>query len=180
MLLTVIEMRLRPAVAEEFEAVRDFYWELIDLMKDRTDSVGWKKGIYPTDRFLRESIEKKELFVLDGGNGFTACVVLNSRWNEGYEGVSWSVDCPDREVLVPHALAVRSSEQGRGIGKEVVRDIIELAGREGKRTVRLDVLAGNTAAKHLYTGLGFRYVQSKVMYYEDTGWTEFIMYEFVL
>ena len=46
--------------------------------------------------------------------------------------------------------------------------------------VRLDILGTNTAAERLYTGCGFRFVQAKDMFYEDTGWTEYKMYERVL
>lgn len=174
------EIRLRTARAEEYESVRDFYWEVIDLMQGRSDTVGWKKGIYPADDFLRKSIVNGELYVLDGENGYTACVILNSAWNEGYEGCPWSVECGQDEVLVPHALAVYPKVQGRGIGKAVVQDIIETAKTKGMKCIRLDVLRGNTAAERLYTGMGFQFVQAKEMFYEDTGWAEFMMFELAL
>lgn len=149
-------------------------------MKDRSDTVGWKKGIYPTDRFLKDSIQQGELYVLPCGNHYTASVILNSAWNEGYEGLPWSVDCSREEVLVSHALAVHPAQQGQGIGKIVVRNILDIARKMCKKTVRLDILGGNIAAERLYTGMGFTFVQAKDMFYEDTGWTEFKMYEYVL
>lgn len=173
-------MHLRAAAREEFDAIRDFYWSLIDRMQDRTDTVGWKKGIYPSDTFLRESLENNELFVLDGGQGYLASVILNSRWNEGYIGLPWHLDCPRGQVLVPHALAVDPAVQGQGIGTRVVEDILALARAEGKKTVRLDILRGNTAAERLYRRAGFSFVQAKIMFYPDTGWTEFCMYDTVL
>lgn len=173
-------MQLRLADKEEFGSIRDFYWEVIDLMQDRTDTVGWKKGIYPTDRFLEESLEQGDLYVLESEDGLIASVIVNSAWNEGYEGLTWGIDCPAEEVLVPHALAVHPTLQGQGIGKIVVEDVIEIAKDRGKKTVRLDILNGNVAAEHLYTGMGFRYVATKTMFYEDTGWTDFSMYEMIL
>lgn len=174
-------MQLREAKIEELENVRNFYWELIDAMKERDNTVGWKKGIYLSEGFLLESIKRKELYVLDGINSsYAACVIVNSSWNEGYEGCPWSISCTGNDVLVPHALAVNYVMQGKGIGKNVIRDIIEMAKLKGKKTIRLDVLAGNIAAKRLYTKMGFRYVQAKEMFYEDTGWTEYIMYELIL
>ena len=173
-------MDLRAARENEFEAVRAFYWALIDEMQGRTDTVGWKKGVYPTDRFLRESIARGELFVLDGASGYDACTVLNSASNEGYEGVSWGTDCPEEAVLVPHALGVRPAVQGQGIGRRTVGDILALARSLGKKTVRLDILKGNTAAEHLYTGMGFRFVREQCMYYPDTGMTAFLLYEYIL
>lgn len=173
-------MELSLASKNEFLKVHDFYWETIDLMKDRTDTVGWKKGIYPADRFIEESIDNGELYVIRHFGGLSAGVILNSRWNEGYEGVPWSILCGSEDVLVPHALAVHPLLQGQGIGKKVVRDIIDIAKARGMKTVRLDILDGNIAAEKLYTGMGFRFVQAKEMFYEDTGWTGFSMYEMIL
>lgn len=48
--------------------------------------IGWKKGIYPTDEFLRESLLRGELFTLEEDGQLYACTVLNSESNEGYAG----------------------------------------------------------------------------------------------
>ena len=173
-------MNLRLARKEEFEAIRDFYWELIDLMEDQKDTVAWQKGVYPADDFLANSIERGELYVLDREGRIVASVVVNSAWNEGYEGLPWSIDCSPEDALVPHALGVYPKVQGQGIGKIIVADVIELAKSKGKKTVRLDILHGNVGAEKLYTSMGFKYVATKEMFYEDTGWTEFHMYELML
>ena len=173
-------MRLRAAEKEEFLSVRSFYWELIDQLKDQEGTVGWKKGIYPSDSFLISSIDAGELYLMDGESGYLACVIANSQWNEGYEGLPWSLDCAQEEILVPHALAVSAASQGKGIGTIVVKDLLDLARAAGKKTVRLDILKGNTAAEQLYIQSGFEYVQTKTMFYEDTGWTEYMMYEIIL
>ena len=128
---------------EDFYRIRQFYWDLIDEMSDQNDKIGWKKGIYPTDSFLQESLDRVELFV-------------------------------------PHALAVSSSGQGKGIGRYLMGEILKLAKAEKKKAVRLDILGTNTAAERLYKGCGFHFVQAKDMFYEDTGWTEYKMYERVL
>lgn len=171
---------MRKANLAEYEAVKSFYWDLIDKMQDRTDTVGWKKGIYPSNDFLQENIKNGNLYLLENEDGIAACVVINNLWNEGYEGITWAIDCKKEEVLVPHALAVKPDLQQNGLGKQVVQDIISIAKKTGKKTIRLDILAGNIAAERLYTQMGFKYVQKKTMFYEDTGWTDFIMYELVL
>ncbi len=84
------------------------------------------------------------------------------------------------EILVPHALGVSAKEQRRGIGKAVVKDILRMARISGKKAVRLDLLSGNEAAERLYLSRGFRFVAEKTMYYADTGWTKFRMYEYLL
>lgn len=173
-------MELRKADASEFAIIRDFYWELIDQMGDRIDTCAWQKGIYPSDEMLRGSLERGEIYTLPRDGAIAACVILNSSWNEGYEGTSWQVECSQDEVLVPHALGVLPSFHGQGIGRAVVRDIIEMARAAGMKAIRLDILDRNVAARRLYLGEGFRFIREKELYYPDTGVTSFELYELVL
>ena len=48
--------------------------------------------------------------------------------------------CDSSEVLTPHALAVNPKLQGKGIGKMVVENILNIARKEHKKAVRPDVL----------------------------------------
>lgn len=173
-------MRLRQADMSEYAQIRSFYHNLIDRMKDQSSVIGWKKGIYPSDTYLSDSIEKGELFTLSDETGYLASVILNSEYNDGYNNAEWRIQCAEHELLVPHALGVRPDVQGRGIGKAVVRDIIETAKRLNKKTIRLDILAGNAAAVNMYKSTGFGFVQTQKMYYEDTGMTEYLLYELIL
>lgn len=170
-------MEFQKAEMGEFPVIKKFYWDLIDAMINQNDRIGWKKGIYPTDQFLKDSLEKGELFVLKNDGRLYGCVILNSESNEDYNGVPWRIECGNEEVLIPHALAVSLDHQGMGLGKRIVEEILRLARMEKKKAVRLDILGTNVAAEKLYTGCGFQFVQAKTMYYEDTGWTEYKMYE---
>ena len=49
---------------------------------------------------------------------------------------------------------------------------------EPDKAIRLDVLKGNLPAEKLYTGLGFKYLHTLKMFYEDTGWTDYELYEY--
>lgn len=137
----------------------------------------WKTGIYPSDDFIRISLARGELYTLMENTKLYACVILNSECNEGYKGCSWSIDCNANEILIPHALAVNPESQGKGIGKIVVRNILDIAKSERKKAIRLDVLGACKSAEHLYKSCGFHFVETKNMYYEDTGWTEYKMFE---
>lgn len=174
------DMQFRMASIEEFDSVRVFYWNLIDKIAGHNNTVGWKKDVYPSEAFLKESIENSELYVLDSENGLLSCVIVNNSWNDGYNGITWSIDCERKDVIVPHALAVRFDIQGKGIGEKVMSDIINIAKSENKKTIRLDIIDGNIAAERLYKKMGFKYVQTERMYYPDTGWTDFSMYELIL
>lgn len=169
-------MLFEKAKDNDFEIIKRFYWDLIDEMRSENDKIGWKKGIYPTDDFLRASIANGELYKLTDGDEICACVVLNSLSNEGYAGVKWRIDCGD-DVLIPHALAVTPRRQGCGIGTRLVNEMIRAARAENKKAIRLDILGTNTSAEKLYTKCGFRFVEAKQLFYEDTGLTEYKMFE---
>ena len=48
------------------------------------------------------------------------------------------------------------------------------------RAITLALLGGNLPAQRLYEGLGFAYMGTVPLFYEDTGWTDFLLYEYVL
>lgn len=48
------------------------------------------------------------------------------------------------------------------------------------RALRLDVLGGNVPAERLYTGQGFARRGTVRMFYADTGWTDYGLYEYLL
>ena len=152
---------------------------MITFTKNNTEgqNLGWEKGVYPSDAFIQSSISDGERYTLTENDTLCACVILNSDHNEGYEGCPWSITCNDSEVLTPHALAVNPELQGKGIGKIVVENILTVAKSENKKAVRLDVLSACKAAERLYTSCGFHFVEAKDMFYEDTGRTEYKMFE---
>lgn len=173
-------MDFQPAAAQDFPAIQQFYWDVIDGIHRNNPhhkNLGWEKGVYPSDCFLSDSIRASQLYTLRSGGTLCACVILNSACNEGYNGCPWRIACAPDEVLIPHALAVHPSLQGKGIGVTVVEHILHLAKDQQKKVVRLDVLAACDAARHLYIRCGFQFVAEKTMFYEDTGWTEYQMFE---
>lgn len=173
-------MLFEKAKENDFELIKRFYWDLIDDIRSENDKIGWKKGIYPTDDFLRASIANGEPYKLTDNDDICACVVLNSLSNEGYTDVKWRLDFGDNDVLIPHALAVTPRKQGRGTGTMLVNEMIRAARAENKKAIRLDILVTNTSAERLYTKCGFRFVEAKQFFYEDTGLTEYKMFELAL
>ncbi|MDO4379746.1 MAG: GNAT family N-acetyltransferase [Clostridia bacterium] len=98
-------------------------------------------------------------------------------FNEGYEGLPWKKELKKGEFFVPHALAVSGDMQGRGIGKEVITQIIALARENNKKGVRLDIVSTNKIAERLYSSVGFEFVSEDEIWYIDTGRVKYRMYE---
>lgn len=172
--------RIELATASEFEAVRAFYWKLIDNMQGSPYLPGWEKGVYPADDFLRKSLEKHSLYVMKEEGRIIGSMVLNHECNEGYLGTRWAADAAENQVTVVHALGVLPGCQGRGCARRMVAEAARIAREHHQKAVRLDVLNGNLPALRLYEKCGFQYRRTVTMFYEDTGWTDYLLYELVL
>jgi ribosomal-protein-alanine N-acetyltransferase len=62
-------------------------------------------------------------------------------------------------------LAVRPGRRGQGIGRVLLRHVLEEAARRGARAVFLEVRESNAIARRLYEASGFRIVGSRPDYY---------------
>ena len=173
-------LEIRKARTDEFEAVRTFYFSLCDEMADSPYLPGWEKEVYPTSQEIRQALETQELYIglLDGE--IAAGMVLNNECPEGYDAVSWALDAQGAEIMVVHLLGVHPRFAGRGFAKEMTRWAVGLARQSECATVRLDVMTNNLPAMRVYESVGFQYRETVQLYYEDTGWTDFKMYEYPL
>lgn len=165
---------------KDFSAIKQLYWDAIDYMDKNSSSIGWRKGIYPSDEFIKESTAKGEMYVLRDKDGICAAVILNSVCNEGYKNIKWAYDFSADEIFVPHALVVRADIRGRGIGKIFIENIFALGRKEGKKAVRLDIMGNNSSAEKLYLKTGFVFAGEEDMYYKEAGWAKFRMFEKLL
>ena len=173
-------MKIIQANTNDFEMIRSFYHSLIDGMRERKQTITWIKDVYPAADFLRSSLNNGELYMCCDGLRAAAVMVVNHDFNEGYCKLEKQTLLTNSEVLVIHALGVHPDYSGRGIGKKMVEEAIEIARKSGAAGLRLDVLKGNEAAEKLYLRCGFKYVGSVQMYYENTGNAEFGIYEYVI
>lgn len=107
-------------------------------------------------------------------------MIVNHECNESYEKAKWPTQTSLEKIMVIHALGVHPDFAGRGLAKEMVAEAISLAKQQSQDVIRLDVLSGNTSAERLYAHMGFQYVDTIQMHYEDTGWTDFKLYEYGL
>lgn len=170
-------MQIVKAVINDYPTVRAFYYALTDEMEHAEFSPGWIRDVYPTQEYLKDSIRKGELYIGRCGEEIAACMVVNHNYNEAYRQVKWSVEAEDSRVLVIHALGVRRKFSGKGLAKQLVQEVIDMAEKSGIRALRLDVLKGNLPAEKVYLKMGFRYVDTLQMYYEDTGTTDYEVFE---
>lgn len=173
-------LQIRIADIMDYEKIIDFYYSLTDAMKDAQYKPGWEKDIYPTQGFLMKSIENDELYIGELDRKAVSCMVVNHEYNDGYKGIRWSVEADDDELLVIHALGVDPAFSGKGFAKQMVQQVIHIAREKHMKVIRLDVLEGNIPAEKAYTQLGFTYIETVQMFYEDTGWTNYKLFEYTV
>lgn len=173
-------MKFRLARQEEFEIIRDLYWDLIEKTAHLPSFPHWKKGQHPSNEWLISSIEKSQMFVLEENEEIVASVILNHEANESYKLVKWTKEVPNKKVLIVHVLAVSPKHSGKGLGTKMMAYIMDYAKETKMQAIRLDVISNNNAAEHLYKKMGFQFVQTQRLYYEVTGEKEFKLYEYYL
>ena len=171
---------IRRAAPPEFPLIWDFYGQVIDGMAGAEFHPGWERGVYPAESFIRASLEQGELYTAWREGALAGAMVLNRSCTPGYERIDWAVEAPPEEVSVIHALGVAPDFQGKGVAKALVREAVRLAGEAGQKALRLDVLHGNLPAERLYTAAGFQYRGTVRLFYEDTGLTDYLLYELAL
>ena len=173
-------LHIRKAAKDDYPDVREFYYELTDSLASSQYSPGWERDIYPTQEWLIESIEKQKMYLGELNGKIVSCMVVNQEYNDGYKEIDWKVDAKDSELLVIHALGVAADYSGRGFAKQMVRYVIDMAKEQGIKAIRLDVLEGNLPAEKSYVKVGFEYVGTVPMFYEDTGWTNYKAFEYAV
>lgn len=160
-------------------AVKTFYHSLIKGLDQTTGYCRWELGAHPSDEMLEAAINQKELYLGVIDQRIAACMMINLH-GDGYPKAAWDNEIAEGEYLVIHILGVHQDFRRRGLAKEMVQFAIDLARREKKRAIRLDVLKGNLPAEEMYTSLGFRYIDTISLYYESTGWADFELFEYLI
>lgn len=175
-----MELTVRKAVPCENTAVRDFYYRVMDDMQALPYHPKWTKGVYPDDAYLESAVDGGEMYLAESEGEIVGAMILNGHQGVGYENAEWKVNAREDEVAVIHTLCVLPSQTRRGIGSLLTEKAAEISRLQGKKVIRLDVLVGNLPADRLYRSAGYEFVQRLKLFYEDTGWCDFDLFEYKL
>ena len=167
-------------LADDFALIREKYIEVIDCTKDMKVHARWIYGQHPTDAMIQSYIDGQEMYLFMDGQSVAGMIAVTMYQGEDYHEVVWSQSLKDDEVASLHILTVAPEYQGKGVAKSMMEEVISLARERGKKAIRLDALASNIPAQHLYEKLGFEYRGKQNLYAENTGWTDFLYYELPL
>lgn len=173
-------MKLQRVEVNEFSGILEVYMDIIDKTTDMEKHACWKKGLHPTDAAIMEYIKRGSMYKYITDDNIAGVLVITMNQDEDYHEIDWGIDTKDSDVAVVHLLGVNPKYQKKGIGSTMIEETIEFARLLGKKAVRLDALASNTPAQHMYQKTGFMYRGKRNQYADNTGWTDFYFYEHIL
>ncbi len=149
---------IRLATEKDIGGIAAVYDLVLRMEEQGLASIGWRRGVYPTEDTARQGVERGDMYVFedDGTGGIAAAAVINHAQPAAYSGGKWGVAADGGEVLVLHTLAVSPGYSGRGIGTAFVDFYERMAKEKGCRTLRMDTQAKNAVARRLHRRLGYR------------------------
>ena len=148
---------IRKATDKDIPGIAAIYDLVLRQEEIGLTSIGWQRGVYPTEDTARQGILRGDMFVYEDDitHRISAAAIINHIQVPSYADGNWSVDADGDEVLVLHTLVVSPKENGKGIGTAFVDFYERTAKERGCKTLRMDTQAKNTAARKLYHRLGY-------------------------
>jgi len=173
-------MNIRRAEIKDFENITIFYQYAIQHSPGMSEKTRWVYGLHPTDAMIRDYLSQEALYLLEDGDTILGAMAVTMSQGEDYHAIHWSVDAADDEVAVVHILCIHPDFQKQGLAKKMVLESIRMAADAQKKAVRLDALESNTPAQGMYLALGFSHRGKQLLYAKNTGWANFLYYEYPL
>lgn len=150
-------MTIRKGTPADVPRVAEIYDRVLTEEESGRATIGWIRGVYPTERTALDALNAGTLFVLVRDGVIAAAAKIDQNQVPEYANARWRApDAPPGQVLVLHTLVVDPLLAGRGCGTEFVRFYERYALDRGCPFLRMDTNARNTAARRLYARLGYR------------------------
>ena len=149
-------MIIRKAELKDIPAVVVIYDAIFAEEEAGRATVGWIRGVYPTEATARAALAEGCLYVMEDAGEIVASARINKHQEGSYSEADWLYEAAPDEVMVLHTLTVDPSKKGRGYGTSFEKFYEETGRENGCRVLRMDTNERNKAARRLYAGLGFR------------------------
>ena len=145
-------MLLTRATQHDFSAVCALYQSVCAAM-NAAGNDQWVWGDYPTEDFLRKTLDAGTLYVAREDDALLCAVTIDTCFDPEYEGVNWLFGGKPGAF---HRLAIAPEAQGKGLGKKMIADVCDILRSQGCDTLRIDTYAPNANAQKLYAAIGMR------------------------
>ena len=152
-----MQYTIRKAMQADVPAVAGIYDRILLKEEAGQVTIGWLRGVYPTEQTARAALAADDLFVMEADGVICATARINQVQVPEYRNADWRyADVPENEIMVLHTLVVDPRYAGQGIGKGFVAFYEKYALSRRCTVLRMDTNAINAAARAMYAKLGYR------------------------
>jgi len=170
-------MEFRKAVLADVPAIALIFQEVIEAQEQGLLTVGWQKGVYPTEETARAALQREDLFAAEDGGRIVATAIINQLQVDVYENAPWQYPAKAEEVMVLHTLAVSPEQGGKGCGSAFVKFYEDYARQHGCFCLRMDTNERNLRARRLYERLGYREIGVAPCTFNGIGGVRLVLLE---
>lgn len=149
-------MIFRKATINDISAIAQIYERIHTEEEAGRTSIGWIRGIYPTQATAEAALARGDLFAAEDSGRVIGAAIINRQQVDVYAEGNWEYPAPDSEVMVLHTLVIAPESMGRGCGPQFVKFYEEYAAAQGCGYLRMDTNARNARSRALYKKLGYR------------------------
>ena len=149
-------MTIRKAVVSDISFAAAIYGAIHTEEEAGRVTIGWVRGVYPTEATARAALVRDDLFVLEHDGKVVGSAIINQSQCDGYERADWQYPAEDCEVMVLHTLTISPQAAGKGCGKAFVAFYEQYAREQGCKYLRMDTNVKNARARAMYEKLGYR------------------------
>ncbi|MBR3795829.1 MAG: GNAT family N-acetyltransferase [Clostridia bacterium] len=148
-------MIIRKAVAADIPFIGAIYEGIHTAEEAGQASIGWARGVYPTEATAQAALERGDLFVQENEGEIVGAAIINQIQVDVYAGAAWRYPAEDDEIMVLHTLTIAPHAARKGYGRAFVAFYEEYARKHGCRYLRMDTNERNARARTMYRALGY-------------------------
>ena len=182
-------LEVRRGTPEDFDAVLDFYTQMIDQMRGTEFDVYWEHDVHPSHELLRTSLEQDRVYLgyapqdtdaQTAPQEIACAMIVNTSGAEGYDQAPWAIEVTPDELGVLHLVATLPKYHGQGFARALINEVIAQERAQGSKVLRLDTFPFNVRGRGLYESVGFEHRGDFAIKYATLGEAELSLYELIL
>lgn len=140
-----VPVALRAATVDDAEAIASIYNHEVEHSTVTFDLVP-------------RSVDQQRAWILDRSGAHVVVVAERDEEVVGFGSLSPYKERPAYATTVEDSVYIHRDHQGEGIGRAVLAELVDAAGRHGFHTIMARIVGDHTASIGLHSALGFQVV----------------------
>lgn len=173
---------IRKATDKDIASIAVIYDLVLKQEEDGLATIGWQRGVYPTEEVARQAVLRGDMYVLEDEktHDISATAIINHIQDSANKEGKWSIEADGNEVLALHTLVVNPQESGKGLGTAFVAFYEQMAKEIGCKTLRMNTGVQDSGARAFYHKLGYAEIGIVSCEFNDMGRIELVLIEKLL